>query len=68
MKDAYHGEFDLEAARQQAKANLPKNHPWHQEGPYAICDFCHPHHSQFIGIDKNLERNAEGEYVLTSRF
>lgn len=66
MKDAYHAEFDLEAAR--AGASLPKNHAWRQRGPHVVCSSCFNEHAFFVGIDKNLTTNEEGEYVLTNRF
>jgi hypothetical protein len=68
VRGAYHGEYDIEKAREAATNALPKNHAWHQRGPHVVCTSCHAEHSYFIGITKNLTKNEEGEYVLVDRF
>lgn len=68
VKEAQHAEFDIEQARAEAIAHIPKNHPWYQQGPHIICDNCKPSHSMYVGVFKSLTKNEEGEFMLTDRF
>lgn len=64
IKDAYHSEFDIEEARNEAIRRLPKNHAWAKFGPHAVCQSCHSEHSYYIGPLKKLEKNDKGEFLI----
>lgn len=47
---------------------IPKNHEWHQEGPYLICNGCALVHGVYIGMEKMMVGVEEdGKPILKSR-
>jgi hypothetical protein len=65
VKEAYHGEYNIEQSRAEAIRRLPRNHDWRKAGPYAVCYSCHSQHSAWIGALTKLEKDSEGNYVIT---
>lgn len=64
IKSAYHAEFDIDEARNEAIRRLPKNHAWAKFGPHAVCQSCHSEHSYYIGALKTLKKNEKGEFLI----
>lgn len=65
IAQAYHGEYDITQSRESAVRRLPHNHAWRKIGPNVVCESCHPQHGQYIGPLKKLEKNKEGELIVT---
>jgi hypothetical protein len=65
IKEAYYGEYDIDKSRDAAIRRLPSNHAWRKVGPYAICFSCSAQHSNWIGPLKKLEKDKEGNFVVT---
>ena len=65
-KERFHAEYDIDEYRKAAKDRLPENHDWRKVGPHAVCFSCNAQHSYWIGPLKKLDKDKDGNYVISN--